>query len=94
MKDERRSDTDDGQAASLVEREVSPWLGSAVQPSQPVVEDSGVPPITVSDNMPAIPAITDTELDAIERYMGDILDMVLGGGDSASAASSRHKHLS
>ena len=37
------------------------------------------PKILVSDNLPAVPAITDAELDAIERYMGDILDMVLGG---------------
>ena len=34
-------------------------------------------PLDISDDFPRTPAISDPELDAIERYMGDILDEVL-----------------
>jgi hypothetical protein len=34
-------------------------------------------PFDISDNFPRTPAISGPELDAIERYMGDILDEVL-----------------
>ena len=64
-----------------------------MQPSQPAVEDIGAPPISVSDDLPAVPAICQAELDAIERYMGDILDLVLGPAGGAATASSRHKNL-
>lgn len=34
--------------------------------------------LTVMDDLPDDPSISLSELDAIERYMGDILDQVLG----------------
>ena len=34
-------------------------------------------PLDISDDFPRTRAISDPELDAIERYMGDILDEVL-----------------
>ena len=45
----------------------------------PCTDCDDEPTICNSDNLPAVPAISDAELDAIERDMGDILDMVLGG---------------
>ena len=55
--------------------------------------DVNARPITVIDDLPDVPAICQAELDAIERYMGDILDLVLGPAGSATTASSRHKNL-
>lgn len=34
-------------------------------------------PLELSDDLPVSPIISQSELDAIERYMGDILDKVL-----------------
>ena len=51
--------------------------------SEPDPKDTAAPAII--DDLPAIPAICEAELDAIERYMSDILDVVLGG--TASPAS-------
>ena len=77
MNSEGRSDFDNLQAGDIVDN------GGAQSP--PAVRGlptctscDGEPTIRVCDNLPAVPAISDAELDAIERYMGDILDMVLG----------------
>ena len=40
-------------------------------------------PLDISDDLPRNPAISDPELDAIERFMGDILDEVLDCGSGA-----------
>ena len=40
-------------------------------------------PLDISDDLPHNPAISDPELDAIERFMGDILDEVLDCGSGA-----------
>lgn len=36
--------------------------------------------LTISDDLPHDAAISSSEIDAIERYMSDILDVVLGSG--------------
>ena len=36
--------------------------------------------LTITDDLPNDAAISASELDAIERYMSDILDVVLGSG--------------
>lgn len=38
--------------------------------------------LTVTDDLPHEAAISFSELDAIERYMSDILDAVLGSGQA------------
>ncbi len=37
---------------------------------------------TITDDLPYDAAISASELDAIERYMSDILDVVLGSGQT------------
>ena len=78
MKAEGRSDFDNVQAGDLVDngRAQSP---PAVRGLPTCIGGGDESTILVSDNLPGVPAISDAELDAIERYMGDILDMVLGG---------------
>ncbi|MEQ1716398.1 MAG: hypothetical protein ABL907_10505 [Hyphomicrobium sp.] len=49
--------------------------------------------LLVRDNLPGRPAITTNELDVIERFFGDILDLVLSDNDSGSSASLRHNGL-
>lgn len=49
--------------------------------------------LLVRDDLPGRPAITTTELDVIETFFADILDMVLSDNDSGSSASLRHKPL-
>ena len=39
-------------------------------------------PLELSDDLPCAPAIRERELDAIERYMSDILDEVLALGSA------------
>lgn len=34
-------------------------------------------PLAVADDLPSYPSISEAEIDAIERYMADILDEVL-----------------
>ena len=36
--------------------------------------------LTITDDLPHDAAISSSEIDAIERYMSDILDVVLGSG--------------
>jgi hypothetical protein len=38
--------------------------------------------LTITDDLPYDAAISASELDAIERYMSDILDVVLGSGQA------------
>jgi hypothetical protein len=38
--------------------------------------------LTITDDLPHDAAISASELDAIERYMNDILDVVLGSGQA------------
>lgn len=47
-------------------------------PTVDVEMDDQVP--TITDDLPHDAAISASELDAIERYMSDILDVVLGSG--------------
>ena len=47
-------------------------------------------PLGISDDLPRYPAINHSELDAIERYMGDILDEVLGHHAAESSETSKH----
>ena len=46
-------------------------------------------PLDISDDFPRNPAINHSELDAIERYMGDILDEVLGHHAAESSETSK-----
>ena len=39
-------------------------------------------PLTIADNLARDAGIGEAELDAIERYMSDILDVVLGSGQA------------
>ena len=38
--------------------------------------------LTITDDLPHDAAISSSEIDAIERYMSDILDVVLGSGQA------------
>lgn len=38
--------------------------------------------LTITDDLPRDAAISSSEIDAIERYMSDILDVVLGSGQA------------
>jgi hypothetical protein len=38
--------------------------------------------LTITDDLPHDAAINSSEIDAIERYMSDILDVVLGSGQA------------
>lgn len=38
--------------------------------------------LTITDDLPDDAAISSYEIDAIERYMSDILDVVLGSGQA------------
>ena len=78
--------------ALLAELRASSATSTAARPLDPGCDESARP-ITVIDDLPDVPAICQAELDAIERYMGDILDLVLGPAGSATTASSRHKNL-
>jgi hypothetical protein len=46
-------------------------------------------PLTIADDFPSITPIGQVELDAIERYMGEILDEVLGHSAAVSGGPSR-----
>ncbi|MEQ1697698.1 MAG: hypothetical protein ABL901_17840 [Hyphomicrobiaceae bacterium] len=48
-------------------------------------------PITVTDDFPSTASICQAELDAIERFMGDILDEVFGHSATAGEGASRPK---
>lgn len=49
--------------------------------------------LIVRDDLPERPAITAAELDVIEMFFADILDVVLSDGSGMSAASLCHKLL-
>lgn len=53
-----------------------PLDNRAVLPALPSELDEQ--PLIVADDLPGSTPICEAELDAIERYMGDILDEVLG----------------
>ena len=78
MKAEGRSDLDNVQTGDLADNggaQNSPAVRGL--PTRTCCDVQ--PTILVSDNLPPIPSISDAELDAIERYMVDILNVVLGG---------------
>jgi len=50
------------------------------QPTVGVEMDDQV--LTITDDLPHDAAISVSEIDAIERYMSDILDVVLGSGQA------------
>lgn len=50
------------------------------RPSVGVEMDDQV--LTITDDLPHDAAISVSEIDAIERYMSDILDVVLGSGQA------------
>ena len=49
--------------------------------------------LIVRDDLPEEPAITGAELDVIETFFADILDMVLSDNSGVSLASLRHNGL-
>ena len=78
----------DGLAANGLESEPEPDSAAAL--AGPSLDEIGIDhraTMVVAENLPPFPAICDAELDAIERYMSDILDAVLGGGVGATTAS-------
>ena len=78
MKAEGRSDFDNVQAGVIVDNGCA-QCAADTRARASCAGDDHQSTILVRDNFPAVPAISDAELDAIERYMGDILDLVLGG---------------
>jgi hypothetical protein len=50
-------------------------------------------PLAISDNLPDHAAISNAELDAIETFLSDILDQVLGNGATPATASLCYKKM-
>ena len=60
------------------ERTVPPGHRPAASCVAQIAIDLDEPLLTITDNLKRDAVIGPAELDAIERYMGDILDVVLG----------------
>lgn len=58
-----------------------------------VGDDCSEDGLIIGDDLPERPAITKAELDVIETFFADILDMVLSDSSGVPLASLRHNRL-